>query len=758
VPAGITYLGHTFDIKSIEGKKYFIDTSVNVLKRREELSYHTGVPKNVANIAFVGADEVDMGISLSIADRSTSLVANRPTTAAITTISGTKIFEIATERFLVTDVFSQTIATLTPTPLFYKHVLSDESLRRVGGGDESIHPDVKLVDVEILNVFQEPIGVAELSVDYDEGVIYNNLLSEYLTTGDYTVYYVKYTVNDNGVVYMYIDLLDNQPVYRLATFEDLTPLLTIKQDGRKVYLIQETIGGFEVTLPVVGTYAYKASDSANIEIIEPTGSAADDPWYIRISAGDFLTNVQGTTYRYRIAEFLSQTFTPYPPIKQVGGEISSVLSQTLVKLDNANIIESDTDLLYVSMLINDADGEGVAAFTTDPFLADTIAANGAAYKMWNTTTRYGIKSIDHKSGFVDIDGFEFEDTQEVVSTYFFEEQYYAFTDINFNPISNRDIVNRRIALFIDPELTTASKTQTLYYLAIDDSGRVIESNWSEFDNDTETLSGVELYYELKPDWKPDGPYNLFVGGMSVEEASGVFLILGDVTVDEGQDIDNLTTLDTRIRGGGLAEDTLEEALEIQPEARWYADQGRWDGVPYPRNANYLVEVPVTLLEGAGGTFRSNEIRQVVERHTAAGVYAAIRGYGINIVLQKLQMGSVVLGWQGTGIGGLDVKYNVYYSTQPNGPWTLSNTTPIDHVDGGGEHTITGLKYNSLYYVSIVGGIIENGEFLPVMSQYIRPGSYGAAGIGTAPIEPIIIRSFIPSLTQDATLGHVFTLS
>lgn len=759
MPAGITYLGHTFDIESIEGKKYFVDTSLNIVKRREELSYHTGVPKNAANIAFVGATEIDMSTSLSIANRSTSLVANRPTTAAVTTISSAKTFQIATERFLVTDVFSQTIATLAPTPLFYKHVLSDDNLRRVGGGDESVHPDVRLVEVEILNSFQESIGVAELSIDYDEGVIYNNLLSEFASTGDYTIYYVKYTVNDNGSVYVYIDLLDNQPVYRLAQFEDLTPLLTIKEDGRKVYLVQETIGGYEVTLPTVGTYAYRASDSATIEIVEPTGNAADDPWYIRVTAGDFLTNVQGTTYRYRIAEFLSQTFSPYPPLKQVTSEVSAVLSQTLVKLDNSNIVESDTDFLYVSLLVNDVDGEGVAAFTTDPSLASTVASNGQSYKTWNTTTRYGIKSIDHKSGFIDIDGFEFKDTYEVVSTYYFEEQFYEFTDINFNPISNRDIVARRISLFIDPELTTSSKTQTLYYLAIDESGKVVESNWSEFDNNTETFSGLDLYYELKPDWKTAGAHNLFVQDMSVE-ASGVFLILGDVTVDEGQSADNVTILDTRIRGGGLAEDTFEKALEIQPEARWFADNGRWDGTPYPRNATYFVELPVTVLDGAGGVFKSNEVRDVINRHTAAGVYAVVKAYGIEIELQKLQIsGNIYLSWLGKGLDleadGIDIKYNVYYATQSNGPWTLSNSTPLDHVSGGAEHTVTGLKYGSVYYISIVGGIIQDGEFVPLMTQHIRPGSHSASGISTAPMNPLKVRIFIPQIPEDASLSHQF---
>ena len=91
---------------------------------------------------------------------------------------------------------------------------------------------------------------------------------------------------------------------------------------------------------------------------------------------------------------------------------------------------------------------------------------------------------------------------------------------------------------------------------------------------------------------------------------------------------------------------------------------------------------------------------------------------------------------------LDIKYNVYYSTSPTGPWTLDNPVPLDNVQGGTGYTITGLKKGAIYYVSIVGGIMQDGEFVPLMSQPIRPGPMQASGIGEAPMNPIMVKEYI----------------
>ena len=46
---------------------------------------------------------------------------------------------------------------------------------------------------------------------------------------------------------------------------------------------------------------------------------------------------------------------------------------------------------------------------------------------------------------------------------------------------------------------------------------------------------------------------------------------------------------------------------------------------------------------------------------------------------------------------MDIKYNIYVSTSPEGPWVLNNPIPIDHDQLGNEYTITDVIRDALYY-------------------------------------------------------------
>src|SRR5690606_17476601 len=98
-------------------------------KRREQIVYRTNVPPESANIAFVSSNEVSSSSNLSITDRSTSLAANRAIQISETTINDSS-FTINTENFLLTDIFVEETSTISPIPLFYKHILSINNLRR----------------------------------------------------------------------------------------------------------------------------------------------------------------------------------------------------------------------------------------------------------------------------------------------------------------------------------------------------------------------------------------------------------------------------------------------------------------------------------------------------------------------------------------------------------------------------------------------------------------------------------------------------
>lgn len=658
-------ISHQFTIQSISPKTRRVDCSLNITKRREQIFYSSGLGVDTVGIALTSSDPLTSDINVSITDRSSSLSANRVQEIDYTVLDGISSFTIETDTFVVTDIFVAEDNTITPEPLFYKHTLSTDFIPRVDPDnyDFTIAGSYKLIKVELLDNAFQPIKVEEKYIDYDTGIIYSNLQTQFNSSIDYQIYYVRYTFTTGVEVKTYTELLDNETVYRIATFDDLNELLQIIGDGRKVYLLEDLGNSFQATLPSTGTYAFKPLNKARLKILPPVSSNAEDTWFVRVSNGKFFQQLNSALYKYYIAEFLVQTFQPQEPIKRVQLEDSEIVSKSLIKLDRENIIQDATLELFIDLQINKTDDTGVAAFTTNPAKEGNIADNGIAFVYWTPSNRKGIRSVDHSIGLLDIEGLELKSTWIVTSDYYFEETNYEFTIFNFNPINNNDALNHRLVLFIDPE-TTLTKEQTLYYLKVDQSGKVVESNWTEFDNTGRVYTGdsLPLYYEDYPEYLPVTGHHLFVDEFSVEGwtvTSGInttnFLILGDVFTAEAQDVTELTKLDSRRRGGGIKAEVVESLISSNtaPEVQWCWDEGYWDGIPYPGNASYLIEVPVDILNGIDdGRFTQSQVREVVSRHTAAGVYPVIRGYGVDVIVTGIAQSSegLTLGWFSNGFG------------------------------------------------------------------------------------------------------------
>lgn len=635
-----------------------IATFLNVTKRRENILYKTKVTPSSSNVGYVASDPLSSFNSLTIADRSNSLSGNRIEDIETSTLTDVLTFTSNTPNFVLTDVFTSDTGS-TPIPLFYKHIISLDNVPRVSDEDLTLD-DAAILGIEILDTFLQPVSVPALSIDNETGIVYSNFISEYRSSVDYEIYYVKYTVRiGSGLtteIITYTDLLDSQPVYREAEFDDLTPFMTLKQDGRKVYLTEEFSSGFQITLPSISTISFKQTTASRIQILLPVPQGAQDPWYIRVTNGSFNQNVRGILYKYHLAEFLSQSFDPEPTIKFSDAEYSTIVSRTLIKTDYQNILLDDDEGFNVSITITDSNGEGIAAFTTDALVVGAVASNGKAYQKWDIDNRVGIKSIDKVGGFLDIDGLRLKSSYEIQASYYFNETHYEYTLLDFNPVSNKDILKYQVSLFIYPESAGAARSRTLYFLQIDETGKVVKSNWDDFDNETEKLiSGNTLYYKDPPSYLTSLPaYDRFIEDYTVEasgiNATGSFLILGDISVASPSTINELDIIDARRRGGGIIDTSFEDAVSIQPEARWYWDEGYWDGIPYPGNASYLVEVPVDIMENAGGEFRADEVTDIINRHTALGVYPAIKAYGVEVTVTGIvpRADSITLRWDYNG--------------------------------------------------------------------------------------------------------------
>jgi len=709
--AGLASVGLKFIVSSVS-KEFETDCFMNVVKRREDLSFRTSVGLSSANVGFVSGDPLGPSNSLSISDRSTALAGNRPRESNYTSLNAIS-FEISTEEFLLTNVFTDEERTIQPLPLFFKHTLNTTNLPS----------GAELMSVKILNHLLLEQEVAELKVDLTNGIIYNNLVNSYDSATEWTVYYVRYKVKNGTRIDTFTDLLDNVTQFQVAEFEDLGTDMKLLPTA-EAYLIEESLDGFTVTLPALADYAFKSLAESRLRVVKPTTTSLSDPWFVRVSNGKFFSRVGGTLYKYRVAEFLSQSFFPEAPIKISRDELAAPITRSLIKTDYEALTEDSSLDMYVDVQIANVSGVALAAYTTNSINEGETAENGKVYEYWNKTDRAGIRSIDHETGFIDVEGILLKETDKVTCTYYYEERHYEFASIDFNPISNRQILDSTLVLFIDPEAAGETKTQTLYYLLLDQTGRCLASNWPDYDNDTQLLTnGSVLFYELVPPYLTSPPTNeIFIDDYTVE-VSGVFLVLADVTVDEGSHIDDLILIDSRRRGGGIRDDRYEEALVLNPELVWNWDQGNWDGVPYRGTATYMVEVPVNVLDGAGGTFRTNQVTDVVERHTAFGVYPITKAYGPDIQVSGITPAatSISFSWSSHGFDiDEDLKYNIYKGISVTGPWDLVSGSPVDHSVSGHDFTISGLIPNTIYFFTIVPGYVgDDSELVPLVHHYSK---------------------------------------
>lgn len=695
---------------------------LNIQDKYEYLLYKTQVPDYAVNSAFVVSERVASGNSVQIINTSTELPGNR-IEGEVPRFLTTNGFTTQSEYFLLTDVFVQDVND-AELPLYFKHIIDQVHLPRTDDILLDIDSDYTLINAEILDGTFKVLKTAFAYVDYAKGIIYSNFMNSYVSPQNYSVYYVQYSVRNNvsGSIYTYTELLAQENVYRLADWDDLDEFFNLKIDGRKVYTIEQILNTFSIRIPSGTRIAWQHATDARIFVKEPPRRTTSDPWYVRVSNGAFFHQFGALLYKYRIAEFLEQGFYPYSPLKTSTQEIGTVIGKSLIKSDYESLVLDETEDLHLEVVINKADGTAIGALTTDDNKVGLTASNGELFVKWNETTKLGIKSIDKLNGIIEVGGFNLRLDDEVILSYIYEEKFYEFSLVDLNPLTNRNMVSNKLILFIEPELFGSETSQSLYYILIDNTGLVVDTNWPELN-----LGGDPIYYNSLPrHHSPPAPPIAYVNFVDTytSRGSGTAFIIGEVSIIEPSRLQDILLIDTRIEGGGIKETRLEEALILAPETRWFHDIGTWDGVPYPGLANYLVEIPADISVGGGGVLPPAEIREIIDRHTAFGVYGAIRQYAPEVTITDIlpTPDSVILTWEVNAVklrvpdplDDSELAYNIYYRSEFQTHWTLANVNPL--VDANpNTYEITGLDTSVVYYVLVIPGKLDDGE----MTEYIR---------------------------------------
>ena len=116
--------------------------------------------------------------------------------------------------------------------------------------------------------------------------------------------------------------------------------------------------------------------------------------------------------------------------------------------------------------------------------------------------------------------------------------------------------------------------------------------------------------------------------LAVQAADPNALLLAKIQVRENTSIEQAVVLDARRPGGGLKEsvsDARIQRLVGQTSAFW--DIGSFDGLAYYKNGVLVVRVPETVLDANGGPFSEQQVRGILDKYMAYGVYPIIEYRG-----------------------------------------------------------------------------------------------------------------------------------
>jgi len=734
-----------------------VPTRLNIKKRHEQVLCLTKTDNSNINLSYVSGKQVTPALNLFINDRGHSLQENRLFINKIPTVVTAKSFTIRTDKFLLTDIFTEQLSTQPATPLFYKHTLKNFN------DSESTFANKTLLAVEFTDYKKRTIKTPQHKIDATTGNVYSNLISTHNDkTQNFTVYFIRYTVKEKtGDSYrttIYYELLQSDPVYELATFDDIDDLGNIIA-GRKKYIIEQLPASvlWSVTTSTGNKYAYVETDKSRISVLSPTSVNLKEPWLVQVSNGSFVTSLrvnlsEYVNFKYYIAEFTNQNFTPYPPYKLQTEQSGIYIDSTIIKAQK-NIVDDPDTGFFIDIAIRDVTGTALYAFTTDESKLNTLFEGSVAYGN-------SIVSVSEATGFIELDT-KIGSNSVIEITYYTSEDLYEFSRIDFNPLANPSVLNSRIVLYIAPESNrTGVVEKTLHYLSVDALGKITYSSQADdadtfavvdyatqrlldedFDSDGKPTH--EFYYDISGDNNSlyirasglvvvDGvdTYILTDGqtpsGIVLSEFSFIdkyttesqllnrsnvpsgtalqnyrdnprFLVVADISVGQSNSIQSLSEFDVRVQGGGIVEGLNSTAMSIQPEVSWYSDIGL--GVHYPTAGAFVVEVPKSIMKSHGGLYSQDDIRDIVSRHMDAGGWAVVREYGIDPVITSaiVTSGLITTYWPSYGE---DVEYNLYYSKAANSDFSKINDNVILDVSSGNSYTVSGLTAATTYFMKV----------------------------------------------------------
>ena len=685
-----SFLDSSFDISGIE-RIDDIDTRQLIRKDISDIRVSNNVDGSDIPISYLYIPAKDIADNISIIDKS-YLMSENSLSRSISTLnimfSGPTYDDIISTMFLVSDIFTDSTPTKPAEPLYYVH--------KVPGS----YNGSEVVDCDILDKNYIPVNANLFLKDLSLDSLYTNLRNTYDdVSGELELYYARYILDDSTSVDV---MLNSEEIYSEAGFDNIDTFGNLKPGVKKYILSYDTTGGYSLTLPGTVSYTIKYESGSAISLLYPKASALDRIWFIRTTNGDFIKSIGGTLYRYNVPEFSDQLFSPYEPYRLVAEQECDILVDGVIKVPDNNLRIHSGESLHIDIVIKDENDNIVYATSTISSKdgSQFMDSEGAHNVVWDNTL---IHSFDEKGGFIKLNA-QLKFSYKVIATYYYAEDSHTMTSLNINPISSVGSSDYKYIYYLIPAgPSNPDREKSIYYVKVDDIGKITYCSQRGGDGNIDLASTIEgvLYYNK-------GANNFIEKYTTAGEdtESTHYLLIGEVSTTDAYKNDELSSIDIRLRGGGLREDyDIDHASEDHPEIKWFEDIGYWDGQPHSTGSMVLVKLPYTVLKDYGGTFEKEEVQEAAERHVALGTYVAVRYYGnVADVLSFIPGDTVIdLSWSDLGPGHT---YDVYTGSSRNGSFTKHNASPISAKS----YTVDSLVNNRTYYVYVTA--TESGITYP----------------------------------------------
>jgi len=456
-----------FQINSVPQEK-FCDMRINIKEDYDYLKYGNTFNNINTGISFVESEPITVENNIIVKDQTGSILNNSPRIFSEQTFS-TQTFNLTHGKFLITDIFHEQ-SDGDEEPLYYWHDLSEySSVDNVEVLDGDFNP---ISDNSYLYINESTV------IGEDRKGVYTNIRSEFDSVENFfTIYYLKFRDVTTGAFHTI--LLNVKPFYSTVDFNVTSKTRAYSVDvgsgGTADVRVFFDSKSFSPTgIPGSNRFSVKTTGDNRISVIKPVDVPSSEKWHLRINPGEFYQNAGSSVARYYVPEYNSQLFSPIRPFKLLIEKEARIFSSQLIYVDTKPIANLLVSGFFMYVVLKDSLDRPVRALTNDPEANTYVSPEGVVTKIFYE--KGTIDSVAEQEGFIRLNT-SIDTSLKAHVTYRYIEDYYAYKDIVVNSTLNSDILDKRIIVYLKPELSS-SNTKSIFHLLVNEEGNILEANES----------------------------------------------------------------------------------------------------------------------------------------------------------------------------------------------------------------------------------------------------------------------------------------